>query len=79
MHRVTSKFAVVGTGAYEIQGRSYPYAVLTTGEGDPINYSIGQDVPTDLPVLQWIQGTVEYRQDGRKLKARLVGWEPAKG
>jgi hypothetical protein len=75
MLRSTQRLAVVGLGAYEISGNRYPYAMLTTGEGEPMRFSVGQDVDPNLPVLQWVKATVEFRQDGNKVKSRLTAWE----
>jgi hypothetical protein len=65
---------VTGVGAYEIDGKSYPWAALADGESsEPIQFSLAQGVEAP-PVFQVVQADLEITSDRGKLKKRCHGW-----
>lgn len=73
MFKSQGRFMVTSTGDWKIDGKEYPNVGLSSGEGDPITFSLAEGL--DKPeVFRQVDATVSFRADGNKTKKRLESW-----
>jgi hypothetical protein len=69
---------VTSLGSWDIDGQSYPNVGLSSGEGDPITFSVPKELAENLPaVFSKVKAEVSFEANGNKTRKRLVAWEYA--
>jgi hypothetical protein len=69
---------VTSVGSWDIDGKSYPNVGLSSGEGDPITFSVPEGVDPP-PVFAQVDAEVAFMANGNKTRKRLLSWAPPAG
>jgi len=70
-------FMVTSVGSWDIDGKSYPNVGLSSGEGDPITFSVSKELAETPTVFSKVRAVVSFEANGNKTRKRLVSWEYA--